>query len=217
MELKTIENSQGRFYITPDGKKYPSITTLLSTKEKPGLVEWRNSLGAEAAAKETKRAAERGTAVHAMLELFLKNDTDPVSNVNKNVPISVNHVAEFNSIKRYIQKHVNNIVLQESALYSDTLKVAGRVDCIAEWDGKLSVIDFKTSTNNKNKQIIEDYFLQTTAYALMFEEIYKETIEQVVIIISVEKGIVPLIYKESVDSYMEPLVRRINTYYKKQN
>lgn len=216
LELETIQNPRGRFYITPDGKKYPSITTLLSAKENKKLQEWRESLGDKAADKEMKRAAARGNAVHGMIELFLQNHPDP-TNISTETPISLEHIGEFNVVKRYLKKHVNNIILQECALYSDNLKVAGRVDCIGEWDGILSVIDFKTSTNNKHESIIGDYFLQATAYALMFEELYNIPINQIVILMSVEKGIAPLIFKKQMLDYVKPLVERINTYYKEKN
>lgn len=217
LSLETIQNPRGRFYITPNGNKYPSITTILSAKENKKLQEWRESLGDKAADKETKRAAQRGEAVHKMVELFLQNHSDPCSDASTQVPIAVDHVGEFNVVKRYLKKHINNIVLQEAALYSDALKIAGRVDCVAEWDGVLSIIDFKTSTNTKHESIIGDYFLQTTAYALMFEELYDKPIDQLVIIMSVEKGIAPLIFKKPMLDYVNPLVERINTYYKEKS
>lgn len=204
--MKSTDGPKGRFYTIPDGNKYPSITTILGHGEKPWLTDWRNSLGSEKADKEMRRAADRGTAVHLMLERHLQNDPNPTCDQ------STGHIAEFNSLKFYIKK-VNNILLQEAALYSDTLKVAGRVDCIAEYDGKLTVIDFKTSNRDKDRGMIQDYFLQTTAYALMAGEMYDIHIEDIVILMSVEKGAVPLIFKGKVDDYIQPLVKRINIYY----
>lgn len=204
--LKVQNTPKGRFYTTPTGNSYPSITTLLGAKEKPWLEDWRQSLGVDRADKETKRAADRGEAVHAMIEKYLANNPNPTEN---HIP---EHIGEFNSMRLKL-KPVNNIYMQEAALYSDTLKVAGRVDCVAEWNGVLSIVDFKTSTNDKYKSMIEDYFLQTTAYAIMVEEMYNIPIDQIVILMSVEKGIIPLVYKEKVDNWIEPLVSRINTYY----
>ena len=205
LQLKSVDGINGRFYTTPDNNRYPSITTVLGAKEKPGLVDWRNSLGHTAADKEMNRAADRGTAVHSMIEKYLDNDANPIVNH------LIEHVAEYNSLKLLL-RNINNIITQETALYSDLLKVAGRVDCIAEYKGTLSIIDFKTSTNSKDRSIIEDYFLQTTAYALMFEELYGIKIDNIVILMSVEKG-VPLVFKGKVDDYIRPLLFRINTYY----
>jgi genome maintenance exonuclease 1 len=205
IQLKSVDGLKGRFYTTPNGDKYPSITTILGQKEKPGLVDWRMSLGAPAANKEMNRAADRGTAVHLMTERYLNNDTNPTKDQR------IEHIVEFNSLK-VLLRGIDNIITQETALYSDELKVAGRVDCIGEYKGNLCIIDFKTSTNDKKQSLIEDYFLQTTAYALMFEEQYGIMISDVVILMSVEKG-VPMVFRGKVDDYIAPLLNRINTFY----
>lgn len=207
-DIPTINKNGQRFYKVDNDRIYPSITTILGSVEKPGLVDWRNSLGDKAADKEMKRAADRGTAVHSMIELMLNNNTDPTKGHQ------IEHINEFKSLRTYLNK-INHIVTQEAALYSDVMKVAGRVDCIAEYKGKLAIIDFKTSTNSKDKNIITDYYLQTTAYALMFDELYDIQIDDIVIIMSVEKGI-PLVFNGKVDDYIQPLLKRINTFYAKQ-
>lgn len=209
--LSVQEISGSRFYITPQGNKYPSVTTVLGAKEKPWLDDWRKSLGAEKADKETKRGASRGTAVHSMIEKYLANDTNPTKGHD------VDHINEFYSIRTRLNP-INNIRAQELALYSDTLKVAGRTDCIAEYNGILSVVDFKTSTNNKYHTMIEDYYLQSTAYAVMYNELYDQWIDDIVIVISIEKGAgVPLIFKQKVDPYIKPLIKRINKYHTEHN
>lgn len=208
VELKTIEGPKGRFYVTPEGKKYPSITTVLGAGEKVWLQEWRASMGADRADKEMRRAAKRGTAVHAMIEKHLDNDPNPTQGHK------LEHIPDFNQLRLPLKK-VNNILTQESALWSDTMRVAGRVDCVGEYKGKLAIIDFKTSTNNKNTSMIEDYYLQTTAYALMFEERYGIQIDHLVILMSVEKGSVPLVFERPIDPYIEPLLLRINSYHTK--
>lgn len=205
-ELKTIEGPQGRFYITPEGNRYPSITTILGSGNKEWLNEWRNMLGSDKADKETKRASDRGTAVHLMVERFLDNE----ENVTRGQKIE--HITEFNTLRLYL-KRVNNILTQESALWSDTLKAAGRVDCVGEYQGKLSIIDFKTSTTSKTDSMIQSYWLQTTAYAIMFQERYGIQIDQAVIIMSVERGAVPLVFKQDIDQYIKPLLECINTYH----
>lgn len=209
VELKTIEGPKGRFYVTPEGNKYPSITTILGSGDKPWLNDWRQSLGFEKADKEMKRAADRGTAVHLMVERFLNNEDKPTRGMQ------TDHITEFNTLRLHLKK-INNIVTQESALWSDMLRTAGRVDCIGEYQGKLSIIDFKTSTTSKNMGMIQSYWLQTTAYAIMFQERYGIQIDQAVIIMSVERGAVPLVFKQPIDQYIEPLLVTINNYHVKK-
>lgn len=205
-DISTIQNENGRFYVTPDGHHYPSITTILGAGEKPWLDEWRESMGEEKADAEMKRAADRGTAVHDMIEKFLNNDPKPTAGHH------IKHIPEFLTLRLQL-KRISNIITQESALWSDTMRVAGRVDCIGDFDGKLSLIDFKTSTNEKRSEQIQDYYLQTTAYALMFQELYDIQIDNLVIIMSVEKGPVPLVFQQPIEPYIEPLIKRITAYH----
>lgn len=207
-ELKVTTLASGkRTYVTPEGNKYPSITTLLGFKEKPWLEDWRNSLGHTKADKENKRARDRGDAIHAMNEKYLNNDPSPTTGYAPDA------IRGFNQVKFRLNK-INNIRCQESALYSDTLGLAGRVDCIGEYDGVLSIIDFKTSTNNKNDEMVEDYRLQCTAYAIMWHEMTGEPISNYAIIMSVEKGMVPLVFRGEIDKYVAPLLHRIDKYRK---
>jgi genome maintenance exonuclease 1 len=164
------------------------------------------SMGFEKADKEMKRAADRGTAVHSMVEKHLDNDPTPTAGHNHE------HIPGFNQLRLPLRK-VDNILTQESALWSDTLRCAGRVDCVGEYKGKLAIIDFKTSTNNKTEAMVQDYYLQTTAYALMFQERYGIQIDHLVILMSVERGAVPLVFQQPIEPYIEPLLLRINTYH----
>lgn len=200
-----------RFYETPEGNKYPSITTILGAKEKPWLENWRTMLGPDKAAKETKRCADRGTAIHAMAERYLNNEPYPAFTKQ----YAVDHVAGFNQLRTRLN-HINHIHGQELALYSDDLRAAGRVDCIGKYDGVKSIIDFKTSNNNKYNEMIEDYFLQCTGYSLMWHELTGERIDNIVILMSVEKGMVPLVFQETTDKYIEPLIQRVVQYHNKQ-
>lgn len=202
-ELETKQSASGkRFYKTPEGVWYPSITTILGIGEKEWLTDWRNMLGAKKADKETKRCAKRGSAIHELTEKYLNNETIDTSQYHHE------YINDFNKLKMRLNK-INNIRGQELALYSDQLKIAGRVDCVGEYDGILSIIDFKTSTNNKYKKWIFDYFLQTTAYAIMWHERTNEAIEDIVILMTVENGMMPMIFKEKIDEYVAPLIKRI--------
>ena len=206
-ELVATTTPKGRTYRTPDGNEYPSITTMLGHKEKPHLVAWQQSLGTVKADKEKQRCADRGTAVHEMVEDYLNNVENPTKGR------AADHVRGFNQLKFKLNK-IDNIRMQEAGLYSDVLRLAGRVDCIGEYNGVLSVIDFKTSNNNKDVEMIEDYFLQATAYAIMWHELTSEAITDITILMSVEKGMVPLEFRDTIDKYVEPLLMRINEYYR---
>jgi len=144
-----------RFYVLPNGNKYPSITTVLSARGNEGILKWRESVGEQVANTIMRNAARRGTAVHTLTENYLNNEELSQQGV---LPTAL-----FTILKTELDK-INNIVMQEGALYSDKWGVAGRVDCIAEYEGKLSVIDFKTSTKDKKEEWVENYFIQTSAY-----------------------------------------------------
>jgi len=205
-ELNVEQSATGkRFYITPEGNKYPSITTMLGHKDKPWLKNWQQMLGDKKAKKEQERCAERGTAVHELIEHYLNNESDFTRGYKSE------YVRGFNQLKLRL-KNIDNIRRQEVALWSDKLQLAGRVDCIGEYDNVLSIIDFKTSNNNKDKDNIEDYFLQCTAYAIMWHERTGEAIEDIVILMYVEKGMVPLVFKDKIDNWVGPLLKRIDEF-----
>jgi len=201
-----------RFYVTPEGNKYPSVTTMLGHKEKPWLKSWQTMLGDKKAAAETKRCADRGTTIHKLVELYLNNEPYP----DFTRGYKSEYIAGFNQLKLRLNK-IDNIRAQEVQLYSDNLQLAGTVDCIGEYEGELCVIDFKTSNNNKSKDMIEDYFLQCTAYAIMWGELTGEPVDNITILMSVEKGMVPLVFKESIDKYVKPLLERTTIFYKETN
>lgn len=201
--------STGRTYTTDKGNVYPSITTILNSKEKPYLKEWRESLGKEKADAETKRCSETGSVVHLLSEKYLNNEKYP--DILKGC--HPKHVQSFKKLRIYLNR-INNIRGQELALYSDRLKIAGRVDCIAEYLKKLSIIDFKTSNNIKTKDMISDYFKQCTAYAIMWHELTNQSIENIVILMTVEKG-VPLIFVEKIENWIAPLLKDISNFHNK--
>ena len=189
-EIHTETIKGKRFYVTPEGKKYPSITTVLSGRNKEGIVRWRESVGNDVANQIMRSAAKRGTAVHQLVEDYLNNIELSKQDV---LPVAL-----FSILKPELD-NINNIRIQEGGLYSDKLGVAGRVDCIAEYKGKLSVIDFKTSTKEKKEEWVENYFIQGSAYCEMYEERFSQAIEQVVILIVTEDGAVQTFVKDKKD------------------
>lgn len=195
-----------RYYTLPDGSRLPSVTTVLGAQKKKAIMEWRKRVGEEVANQISGKATKRGTAVHTLCEKFLNNEE---------VPLQINDSYEmFHSIKPHLRR-INNIHYQEAALWSKQLGMAGRVDCIGEFDGVLSVIDFKTSKKIKTSAEIEDYYWQTTAYALMYEEMIGKPIHDLVIIMAVENA-GPLIFKQKTEDHIPGLVKAIK-YYKDMN
>lgn len=191
---KTTET--GRKYYTPEGNAYPSITTVLSVMDKSGLLEWRKRVGEEEANRISVQAATRGTAVHKLAEDYLNNEPDWQKG---HMPTNL---FSFAQIKKILDERVNNIWFQESFLYSDHLKCAGQVDCIAEFDGELSIIDFKTSRKPKNAEWITNYFIQASFYAAAFFERTGIPIKQGVIVIMVD-GEEPQVFKINTYDYLQ--------------
>ena len=192
-----------RFYDI-DGKAYPSITTVLGIQKKAQLQEWRDKIGENVANWEMGRAARRGKATHLLIEQYIKGLTPSERGV---LPLGL-----FRLIKPYVDQ-IDNIHCLETIMYSKKLTIAGQVDCIAEYNGKLSVIDFKTANKERQESWIENYFMQTTAYAQMYEEIFCKKIEQIVILLASEDGSTQSFIKETKD-YMTPLMKSIDDFYK---
>jgi CRISPR/Cas system-associated exonuclease Cas4 (RecB family) len=185
-----------RKYYTPEGNAYPSITTVLSILSKEGIMEWRKRVGEEEANKISRQAATRGTAVHKLAEDYLNNDPNWQG---KQMPANLN---SFNDLRKIIDGRLDNVWMQEEFLYSDKLKTAGQVDCIAEYDGELSVIDFKTSRKPKKAEWIEGYFIQASFYAAAFLERTGIPIKQAVILITVD-GHEAQVFKIRTFDYLE--------------
>ena len=201
-KLVRVDSPDGRKYQTPEGKSYPSVTSVVGLHGKQAILEWRKRVGEEEANKISARASKRGTAIHSLCEDYLNNKT-PEPNLFD--------IEAFNSIRGELDK-INNIRCLETQLYSDYLQVAGTVDCIAEYDGKVSVIDFKTSSRLKEKDDIHSYFMQTAAYAVMFEERTKIPIVNLVTIMAVDNSNQPLVFKEHRDNHANDLIRKIRLY-----
>lgn len=182
-----------RFYRVPSGNLYPSVTTVLSSIIKKGLVEWRESVGNEKADRIMRSAATRGTGTHQICEDYLLNSE---SYLKSAMPSSV---SLFKQIQPYLDKYVGKVYGVEIPLYSDTLKTAGTCDLLCQMHGINAIVDFKTSTRSKKIDQIQNYFYQTTAYAIMAEEIYKITIPTIVVLISTED--------EGLQCFIEPTLK----------
>ena len=210
-ELSTKNVNRKRFYLTPEGKLYPSITTVLQRRKMEGLMEWRKKVGDDVANYIARTAAHRGTKVHHMCEDFLNNmESDYPEKWAEHKKNFLPYVL-FSQIKPVLMQKVNNIFAQECGLYSDKYKVAGRVDCIAEYNGIPSIVDFKTSTKERNDDWNESYYIQASAYAEMFEERTGIEINQIVILVVTEDGVVQEFVKTKND-YLPLLVDTIDDF-----
>ena len=205
-ELSTKNVNRKRFYQTPEGKLYPSITTVLQKRKMAGLMEWRKNVGDDVANYIARTAAHRGTKVHHMCEDFLNNNFDEETHKKNFLPYVL-----FGQMKPVLMQKVNNIYAQECGLYSDKYRVAGRVDCIAEYNNIPSIIDFKTSRKERNDDWNESYYIQASAYAEMFEERTGISINQIVILVVTEDGVVQEFVKDKGD-YIPMLVEAIDDF-----
>ena len=214
-ELQTKTIKKKRFYITPEGEEYPSITTVLSSRNKEGLSEWRKRVGDEVANYVSGKAASRGTKVHHMCEDYLNN-------MYINSPSKwAKHKKDFfpyclfTQLQEKVLQNIDDIYAQEAGLYSDKYRVAGRVDCVSEYNGVPSVIDFKTSTKERKDDWNENYYIQGSAYAEMFQERTGIVIDQVVILVVTEDGTVQEFVKCKHD-YLDTLTETV-TEWRNQN
>jgi genome maintenance exonuclease 1 len=206
-DLKAETTESGRLYATPTGEKYKSITTVLSNHSKQAIMEWRDRVGAEEANKISSKASNRGTKVHKICEDYINNEISEM----KMKTLMPNLKELFFKIKPIIDEKLGDVYSQEQALYSHQLRVAGRVDLIGMWNGKLSVIDFKTSTKQKEESYIQNYFMQCTAYALMFSELTGMWIDDIVVLIATEEGEAQ-VFERQIHDYRKPLMQYIDKY-----
>lgn len=201
--LEQVNTDSGRYYKTPSGDLYPSVTTVTGIMNAKAIHQWRKRVGYEEANRISSKAATRGTRIHKLFEDYIDNADIDASKY------SFDDALNFNGAKGLIDEYLDNVHLQEVRLYSDYLKMAGTVDCIAEWKGKLAIIDFKTARKPKEKSYITNYFCQAAAYAIMYEERYKIPVSRIVILICVDDE-PPQIFEEKRDNFTEKLfeVRR---------
>jgi len=195
-KLEQINEDGTRYYVTPQGHKYPSITTILSEYSRKAIAEWRQRVGSEQANKISGQASTRGTKLHKACEDYLNNEE----------PLFKSHL-ERDLFTQFIPtlSRIDNIYAQELRMYSDHLRLAGTVDCVAEFDGRLSIIDFKTASKQKQKSYIENYFMQCAAYAIMFEERFDIPVSQIVVAIAVEDD-EPQVFIEKRDTHVKRLI-----------
>jgi genome maintenance exonuclease 1 len=211
MKSLAVEETGGkRHYISPNGIKLPSITTVLGHFKKAQIIEWRNRVGAQEADSISNRAAVRGTKFHSMLERYLRNEQNILEGVMPDMKQAFKDAQPFIDL-------IDNIHYIEAPLYSEILGVAGRTDLIGEYEQIPSIIDFKTSRREKKVEWIDNYFEQGTGYSLMYEEMTGIQINQIVIIISVDGLVKPQVFVQDRTDYIDSLMSKIEAYRKEHD
>ena len=204
--LKQTDTEKGRFYKTPTGNIYPSVTSVTGIMNREALAKWRAKIGEEEANNISQKAAWRGTKIHKLCEDYINGNKIKYENYN------FSDQYNFLALKNIIDNNIDNIHLLETRLYSNFLRMAGTVDCIAEFNGRLSIIDFKTSMKLKEKDYITNYFCQASAYAVMYEELFGIPVPQIVILISVDNED-PQIFVEKRNNYTSKLIEVREQYF----
>lgn len=206
-ELECVTTDHGRHYVSPNGVKLTSVTTMLGRSSDHGwLDDWRERLGAEAADAETQRCADRGEAVHLASELYLKNR--PLSEV---IAAAGDYLFLFKQLHPYLNR-VTKVYAQEIPLYSETLGLAGRVDFVGVYEGKTTILDFKTSNTIKTRDMIEDYSIQLCLYSFMFEQMFGHRIDRLINVISNEKAPTATVIEFDRKDIAHKAVERIKLY-----
>jgi genome maintenance exonuclease 1 len=203
--LDRVDAKDGRRYVTLDGNNYPSVTTVLSLVHRDKIQEWRKRVGEEKANQIGTQAANRGTAVHNIIEKYINNEdtSDFMPHVKQSLQ----------NLKPLIDKHVTKIFATECPLYSDHLKLAGTCDAIVEWDGIPTIVDWKTSKRPKKKVDITNYFMQLSAYAVMWEERTGMPCNHTRIVMDVD-NFHPIMYKETRDEWITKMIHWRDEYNK---
>lgn len=208
IELKREEYNGKRYYVSPSGRKLPSVTTFLSHFKGDSIAKWRQKVGEEEANRVSARASRRGTKFHSLMESYISNQERDSFLNDKVMP---DMKLAFNNMLPILDR-LDNVHYLETMLYSETLGLAGQVDCIAEFDGVPSIIDFKTSLRLKKEEWILNYFEQCTCYSLMYEEMTGIKAKQIVVLISVDDETEPQVFVRQRGDYVPELVNKIKQF-----
>lgn len=210
-EMTDETTDRGRWYLKSDGSRYVSVTTMLgaTSEKKASLTAWRQRVGEDEADAITARAAGEGTRFHAALEQIITNQWTPFRSA-QTLP-NIKHL--LNQTVPILEEHISAIHASEMMVYSDTHRIAGRMDCLCTWDGEYTIVDFKRSTKEKRTEWIQDYFLQATAYAIMVEECFQIQIPTIAIVMGVSNSESPQFWHFQKTKYIPELISRISRYH----
>ena len=193
--MSRVQENGKRFYVSPTGDKYPSVTTVTGLLTRDHIKLWRERVGEEEANKISSVAARRGTKMHSLFEQYLRAEEELVFE-------NILDQAMFNAVQPVLDDIVP--IALEAGMYSDSLQMAGQVDCVGLWDDELCIIDFKTSAKYKEEYMADPWFHQMTAYAIMVEELTGEEIDSVVAVVAVDGGGVQ-VFEADPREYVEKL------------
>jgi len=207
--LDRVDHKDGRRYLTKEGNAYPSVTTVLSLVNEEKIAAWRKRVGEAEADRIGNRAATRGTQVHALLEKYVNNEENCTEGYLPHV------VQSLENLKPLLDKHITKVYGTEIPLYSDHLRLAGTCDAIVEWDGKPTIVDFKTSRRPKKKKDISSYFMQLAAYAVMWEERTGMPVNLTRIVMDVD-NFHPVMYCETRDAWINDVIKWRDEYNRRQ-
>ena len=199
-KVERVENETMRLYRTPSGIMYPSVTTVLSSQEKPELDSWRKAVGEEEAKKVGEHASWRGTLLHDVAESYMNNSLDP-KKVNPFI------LQDFLPIKKVLDEYVDNVFTTELQMYSDRIKSAGTTDLVADYKGSIALLDFKTSRRIKYREDIGDYFMQLAAYCCMIYETFNIWIDDIVIIMMKDGDPIASVFEEKSIDHLENFLK----------
>ena len=205
IEIPRKEIDGKRYYVTPNGDAYRSVTTILSELSKEGIAKWREKVGHEEANRISSKASTRGTKLHNMMEDYVGNVEDFALN---KMPTTT---ALFLDLQPIVDLNVQEVYGIEYPLYSDRLRAAGTSDLICLYDGKPTILDYKTANKPKQEKWINNYFIQSTAYAMMVKERYDIDIEQIVIMIAVDHD-QPQVFVKDPNDFISETTRIFDTY-----
>ena len=205
-DLSTSNQNGSRYYETPEGV-YPSVTTVTGWEKKKFFAEWRAKNPGE-----SRRVLNRGNELHSLVEYYINNEFNVKEDKGR---VALPILDLFLQLQPELD-NIDNVYAQEVPLWSKTLELAGRVDCVGEYKGKLSIIDFKGSTKIKRKEDIENYFTQATAYAIMWQEMTGTSIDNIVIMIATEEG-GSQVFEANPINYVKPLLKAIRGYQVEMN
>jgi genome maintenance exonuclease 1 len=209
-ELEVVTTSDSRLYVTPEGKKYPSASTISGVLNRDAIAAWRARVGVVEANKISKRGCDRGTSVHLIAEKYLLGTLTAQERMGMMPTLK----ELFLQLRGVFDTHIDVVYAIEQPLYSDRLRVAGRADGIVRWDGKLTILDTKTANKPKPEEWILNYFVQTAAYAEMLQERTGLEVDNIVIAMAVEGELLPTVYQKSKQEYLPMLESCLATYYK---
>ena len=208
-DIESIDTPQGRRYKTPGGL-FPSVTTVTGWKKRAFFAKWRRENP-----EESKRVLSRGTKLHSLIETYLRNDlTEAALSLLEQNQSATSEVSLFTAMQTDIDR-IGKVFAIEVPLWSNTVGLAGRTDCIGEFDGVPSVIDFKSSNYPKSEDSIQDYFMQATAYSLMWQDRTGHRLRNIAILIGVEDGGCQVFTADPME-YVEQLVETIRQYREEQ-